>query len=361
MSDDQHQSPIKTPRQLIIIVVLAFVVPIALILLVSQLVTSGEKGGEDSDTAVLERIKPVGEVIIAAASGPKGQLTGEQVYGQVCKTCHEAGVAGAPKFGDKTAWAKVIAQGSPVVVEHAIKGIRGMPAKGGNPDFADVEVERAVVYMANQGGATWKEPPAPAAAAAAAERSGEQVVAAACGKCHQTGEGGAPKIGDRAAWTARVKQGFAAVTQSALKGHGGMPARGGLADLSDVEVKRAIEYMFNAGLGKAAAAPPAAAPAAAVAAAVPAAAAAAAPAAAGKPDGRKVYDTVCAVCHAAGVAGAPKHGDKAAWSPRVKTGMDALYASAIKGKAAMPAKGGNAALADADVKAAVDFMVAASK
>jgi len=359
MSDDQHQSPIKTPRQLIIIVVLAFVVPIALILLVSQLVTSGEKGGEDSDTAVLERIKPVGEVIIAAASGPKGQLTGEQVYGQVCKTCHEAGVAGAPKFGDKTAWAKVIAQGSPVVVEHAIKGLRGMPAKGGNPDFADVEVERAVVYMANQGGATWKEPPAPAAAAAAAERSGEQVVAAACGKCHQTGEGGAPKIGDRAAWTARVKQGFAAVTQSALKGHGGMPARGGLADLSDAEVKRAIEYMFNAGLGKAAGAAPAASPA--VAAAAPAAAAAAAPAAAGKPDGKKVYDTVCAVCHAAGVAGAPKYGDKAAWAPRLKTGMDALYTSALKGKAAMPAKGGNAALPDAEVKAAVDYLAMAGK
>jgi len=357
---DHHDSPIKTPRQLIIIVVLAFVVPIALILLVSQLVTGGGKGGEESESAVLERIKPVGDVIIAAPSGPKGQLTGEQVYGQICKTCHDAGVAGSPKLGDKAAWAKVIAQGTPLTVEHALKGIRGMPARGGNPDLADVEVERAVVFMANRSGAGWKEPPAaaPAAAAAtataaatpAAERSGEQVVAAACGKCHQTGQGGAPKIGDRAAWTDRVKLGFAAVAQSALKGHGGMPARGGMADLSDVEVKRAIEYMFNAGLGKAADAP-AAAPAAV----------AAAPAAAGKPDGKKVYDTVCAVCHAAGVAGAPKQGDKAAWSPRVKTGMDALYASAIKGKAAMPAKGGNAALADADVKAAVDYMVAASK
>ncbi len=153
---------------------------------------------------MLERIKPVGDVIIAAPSGPKGQLTGEQVYGQVCKTCHEAGVAGSPKLGDKAAWAKVIAQGAPLTVEHAIKGIRGMPAKGGNPDLADVEVERAVVFMANRSGAGWKEPPrrrVAAAAAPAAERSGEQVVAAACGKCHQTGEGGAPKIGDRAAWT----------------------------------------------------------------------------------------------------------------------------------------------------------------
>ena len=104
---------------------------------------------------------------------------------------------------------------------------------------------------------------------------------------------------------------------------------------------------------------PSAAPAAAV---VPVAVPAAAPAvvaAAGK--GESTYKAVCAVCHAAGVAGAPKNGDKAAWAPRIKSGTAALYASAINGKGAMPAKGGNAALADADVKAAVDFMVAAAK
>jgi cytochrome c5 len=111
--------------------------------------------------------------------------------------------------------------------------------------------------------------------------------------------------------------------------------------------------MFNSGLVKASASAPAPAVAAAVA-------AAAAPAG-GKADGKKVYDTVCAVCHAAGVAGAPKFGDKAAWAPRLKPGIDALYASALKGKAAMPAKGGNASLADADVKAAVDYMAAAAK
>ena len=254
---DQHEAPIKTPRQLIIIIVLAFIVPITLIVLLSQLMTSGEKGLQDNQNAVLARIKAVGEVTLAAPSGPKGQATGAEVYNQVCKTCHETGLAGAPKVGDKAAWVKVIAQGSSTVFDHALKGIRGMPAKGGNPDFADVEVERAVVYMANQAGAAWKDPPAPSGPVA--DRPGEQVVAAACGKCHQTGEGGAPKVGDRAAWTARVKQGFASVTQSALKGHGGMPARGGMAELSDVEIKRAVEYMFNSGTGSPAAAPAAAA------------------------------------------------------------------------------------------------------
>jgi cytochrome c5 len=91
---------------------------------------------------------------------------------------------------------------------------------------------------------------------------------------------------------------------------------------------------------------------------VPAAASGARPAAA---SGKATFDGVCSVCHATGVAGAPKFGDKAAWAPRIKTGLEALHASALKGKGAMPAKGGNPALADADVKAAVDYMVAAAK
>ena len=93
-------SLIKTPRQLITVVLLAFAVPIAVGVLVSQLVTSGEKGMDKNDSKVQERIQPVGEVVLADASGAKGALTGEQVYGQVCKTCHDAGLAGAPgSFG----------------------------------------------------------------------------------------------------------------------------------------------------------------------------------------------------------------------------------------------------------------------
>ncbi|HET7096916.1 MAG TPA: c-type cytochrome, partial [Casimicrobiaceae bacterium] len=170
--------------------------------------------------------------------------------------------------------------------------------------------------------------------------------------CHATGERGAPKIGDSAAWRSRAARGLDAVTQAALKGHGGMPARAGMADLSDAEVKRAISYMLNSGNVQVAAATPATAPATT---------AAAAPAAAAKPDGKKVYDTTCMACHSTGAAGAPKLGDKAAWAPRIKTGVDALHASALKGKGAMPAKGGNTALSEADVAAAVDYMVAAGK
>jgi len=106
------------------------------------------------------------------------------------------------------------------------------------------------------------------------------------------------------------------------------------------------------------AAPAAAASAAPVAAvAIPPAPAKAAAGGAGK----ATYDSVCGACHNAGLAGAPKPGDKAAWAPRLKAGKDTLYASALKGKGAMPAKGGNPALAEGDVRAAVDHLVATAK
>jgi cytochrome c5 len=354
---EEHSSPIKTWQQLVVVVVAALVVPVIVIAMLASLVSGGAKRSTGADdNAILARIQPVGTVEFAKATGPRVALSGEQVYAQVCKVCHEAGVAGAHKFGDKAAWAKVIAQGDRLTFEHAIKGIRAMPAKGGNPDLTDVEVQAAVVHLVNAAGAGWKAPAAPAAAPAVmvtvgADRNGEQVAAAACGKCHQTGEGGAPKIGDRAAWIQREKRGLNALHQSALRGHAGMPARGGMADLSDAEVKRAVEFMMNSG--------------AAGAAVAPTPTAAAAPAAPSAVDGKKVYDTACTACHTAGIAGAPKSGDKAAWAPRIAQGANVLYDHAIKGfqgkAGVMPAKGGNTSLSDAEVKAAVDYMVAGAK
>jgi cytochrome c5 len=196
---------------------------------------------------------------------------------------------------------------------------------------------------------------APATAAAAAvpkERSGEEVVKAQCHKCHETGEMNAPKIGDKQAWAPRISNGLDKVIHSAIHGHGNMPARGGMADLSDAELRAAIIYMFQqSGAPKEATAD----------AAAPAAAAPATPPAAAGADGKTVYDQTCTACHAAGVAGAPKLGDKAAWAPRIATGMDTLVKSVIAGKNAMPPKGGNAALTDAQVKSAVAYMVDQSK
>jgi cytochrome c5 len=166
---DEHTSFIKTPRQLAIVVVIAFAVPIALIGLISQLVTGMAPGSvPEAQNEVLKRIVPVGQVTIAEASAPQGAQTGEQVYQSVCKTCHEAGLVGAPKIGDKNAWAPRIKQGVDGLYASALKGKNAMPPKGGNTALVDVEVERAVVYMANQSGASFKEPPAPAQSAASA-------------------------------------------------------------------------------------------------------------------------------------------------------------------------------------------------
>jgi cytochrome c5 len=136
-----------------------------------------------------------------------------------------------------------------------------------------------------------------------------------------------------------------ALVLSALKGKGAMPPRGGAADLSDAEVERAVAYMADAG-GANFKAPTVLA---------------AAPTPAGKPDGKKVYESTCIVCHGSGVANAPKFGDKAAWEPHLTHGVAVLYTSALNGKGAMPPRGGNATLSDAEVKAGVDYMVGAAK
>src|SRR2546429_995107 len=121
---DPHSSPIKSPKQLIIVVVLAFVVPIVVIVLLSQLVTGGWQGSHEGNKQVLSRIQAVGNVVIGEPSAPKGSLTRDAVYGQVCKTGHEAGLAGAPKIGDQGAWGPRIAQGQPSVVQHAVNGFQ---------------------------------------------------------------------------------------------------------------------------------------------------------------------------------------------------------------------------------------------
>ena len=211
-------------------------------------------------------------------------------------------------------------------------------------------------------------------------KSGEEVYKAQCVACHAAGAAGAPKFGDTDAWAPRIKTGFDALWNSALKGKGAMGAQGG-GDFEDTEIGRAVVYLTAAAGGKfaepaapaagaapvAQAAAPAAAPMAAAPAAVVTAAAPAAPApvaavkvSASAGAGEALYKQACVACHAAGVAGSPKFGDKAAWAPRIKTGLDMLTTSVIKGKGAMPPKGG-AAASDADIRSAVEYMVNAAK
>ena len=169
--------------------------------------------------------------------------TGKEIVQSVCATCHAAGTGGAPKIGDRKAWSARAEKGLTGLTQDALKGIRQMPPHGGSPDLTDIDIRRAVTYMVNQSGGHWIEPIDKAAAPP--ERSGQQVVRAQCAKCHETGAGGAPKIGDQAAWVPRLKPGLDAVVRSAVNGHGGMPARGGMANLTDRELRSAIVYMFT--------------------------------------------------------------------------------------------------------------------
>ncbi|HSN41047.1 MAG TPA: c-type cytochrome, partial [Burkholderiales bacterium] len=166
---EEHSSPIKTPKQLVIVILLAFLVPIVLIVMLTQLVTGSASFDKShpgmSDEAIARRLKPVGEVVVMDANAPKVEKSGKQVVETVCAACHATGALNAPKIGDKEAWAKRLAQGYETLAQNAVKGIRQMPPRGGNPDLTDTEIARAVAYMANQAGANFKEPeskPAPA-------------------------------------------------------------------------------------------------------------------------------------------------------------------------------------------------------
>ena len=172
----------------------------------------------------------------AGAAEPSGQA----IVATHCARCHESGAQGAPRIGDAKAWAPRAEKGLSALSANAIAGLRQMPSHGGAPQLSDAEIKRAVTYMVNRSGGHWTEPEA-----AARERSGREIVEARCAQCHASGAGGAPRIGDQNAWKTRLAHGVDATVRSAIHGHGSMPPRGGMADLSDAELKAAILYMFN--------------------------------------------------------------------------------------------------------------------
>ncbi|WP_374566234.1 cytochrome c5 family protein [Ideonella sp.] len=170
--DGPHEGPIKTPKQLVWAVVASFVVPIIVIIMLTQFVATGEKQAAGTDAleaeAVAQRIHPVSSVEVKDASDVATLKTGEQVFQAQCSACHATGAAGAPKFGDEAAWGPRIKTGFEALLNSALKGKGNMGPQGGG-DFSDLEIGRAVVYMANKGGAKFDEPKAPAAAASAAQ------------------------------------------------------------------------------------------------------------------------------------------------------------------------------------------------
>jgi len=298
-------APIKTPGQLIAAVIAGFAVPIAIIVLLAYYVDNTTRTGAGTDelstTEVTRRIAPIAQVTIRDANAPRVYKTGEQVFQAVCSACHASGAAGAPKFGNAADWAPRIAQGFDTLWHTALTGKGAMPARGGTSpdDYSDYEIGLAVAYMANHGGAQFQDPPKPAANA------------------QQRASGAAAS--DQAAASQATAQAAAAIA-----------AIGGAQPAS--------------------ASTPAPAPAAG----------GAQQSADASQAGKALFQQVCQACHVAGVLGAPKFGNKADWAPRLKDPMDTIYNYALHGKGAMPPKGGSNA-SDADVKAAVDYMVNAVK
>ena len=162
---DQHSSFIKTPQQLVVVILLSFLVPIIGIVLLVQLVVSAPSADPNAlkPESVAARVQPVGRVEIAAPAAAPGARSGEEIVKAVCAACHQAGVANAPKIGDKARWGQLAKEGLSSLLGVAIKGKGAMPPRGGNPDLDSVEVARAIVWMTNQSGASFKEPAAPAA------------------------------------------------------------------------------------------------------------------------------------------------------------------------------------------------------
>ncbi len=207
-----------------------------------------------SQSTVAERIQPVGKVRVAGQAPPEAATpaaaapaarSGAEIVQAACAACHTTGVAGAPKTGVAEDWAGRIDQGTPVLLDHAINGYKGMPAKGGNPTLSDEDVKKAVVHMLEQVGASTAEAGSGQASAAPAAGEGEKIYTTACAACHTTGAAGAPRIGDTAAWGTRIAQGMDTLNEHAIKGVRAMPPKGGRLDLSDGAVVAAVTYMVE--------------------------------------------------------------------------------------------------------------------
>ena len=239
--------------------------------------------------AIAERLKPVGDLCLqgedcgtAMASndgggsddgGVSGGIDGEGIYGNVCAACHESGAAGAPIRGDEGAWSERTGKGFETLLSHSINGFNAMPARGGNPNLSDEEMEAATAYlvepvmdvpdlgggdegaseedMASEDAAASQQEMASADGAASDAPShagidGEAIYNQVCMACHNTGAAGAPVRGEADQWSVRLDKGMETLYDHSINGFNAMPAKGGNPNLSDDEVKAATDYLVDA-------------------------------------------------------------------------------------------------------------------
>ncbi len=325
--------------------VIGMLAGVGLVILVIARIVSGtaDRGYDRSEqitAATAERLKPVGQVVVAgskeakaeqaqssqktAATGDGGSMTGEQVYKKVCSACHAVGALGSPKFGDKAAWEPRYKQGLNTLLDHALHGYKKMPAKGGHPSLTKQNVHDAIVYMLSHSGI--KVPQSTEGGQASASASGSAASskqASSGGQTSQSGSGAAQNASSQQAGSGSTTSAASAGQTNAQSG-ATKPTGNGTATAGG---SAGFNIPANIDLAK----------------------------------GKTTYQHVCIACHGTGVAGAPKFGDKTAWDPRIAKGWDTLAQHALHGFKGMPPKGGRPDLPDQQILDAMAYMTSHSK
>ena len=314
---------------------------------------SADKVAKPIVVAAAKVLAPIGKVEVKEASMASAARSGEEIYGSTCGVCHDNGVAGAPKLDDKGTWETRLDGGFTGLVASAIKGKGGMPARGGDPDITDSEMELVVSHMIKKAGIELVARSANTTSAAPAV-SEKQALAVKADVAPKTETVVAKVEETKDAVVEKAEEIVTPVTETVEKV--AIKVEEKVETVAEV-VEEKVETMTNAVEEKVetVVAKTEAMKTEAVT------AVAAATETVDHSAGEAIYKSSCFACHDSGVAGSPKIGDKAAWTARIATGTESLYEAAIKGKGAMPGKGGNMSIADADVKAAVDYMVSESK
>lgn len=249
---EHHEMTKTTPMEFVSALLGGLFAPLLAIALIVGLVVSIQSrhasgSATTEDQAARDRIRPVGMSVAVDPNAPHIDLTGEQVYNNVCTNCHGSGALGSPKFKDKALWGPRIAKGWDTLLNHALNGFNKMPARGGESELTDLEVARGIAYMTNAAGGHFEpvlvKEPEPTAAQLA---RGKSVYAADCASCHDTGITGAQKLNDTKAWSELIKKGKTKyLYPAAINGTFGGPAKGGNDKLSDEDTKAAVDYMVN--------------------------------------------------------------------------------------------------------------------
>lgn len=249
---DHHEMTKTTPKDFLVATLGGLFAPGLAIFLIVMLFLGiqGRMGQDDpapvSDQAAQARVQAFGKSVAVDPNAPRVELTGEQVYTEICSGCHASGALASPKYKEGKDWGPRIAKGYDTLLLHALNGFNKMPARGGEPELSDLEVARGIVFMTNAAGAkfepTLKKEREPSAADLA---RGKVVYAENCAYCHDTGVTGAQKLNDAKAWAALMKEGRDYLYTAAIKGSFGGPAKGGNDKLSDADTIVAVDYMID--------------------------------------------------------------------------------------------------------------------